>query len=101
MGFDYYSLMYNGSADAWVIFAHIMPIYLQGSAYYSLLIAKGVSAVAKIVEPATEKIEIVDQPEELVEEARNLPWFLIPVVVVLAAVGAFFLVRLFFGQNEQ
>lgn len=48
-----------------------------------------------------EKIEIVDQPEEVLEQERHLPWFVIPLVVVLAAFGAFFLIRRLFGQEEE
>lgn len=55
--------------------------------------------MAKLAE--VENIEIVDQPEEFAEEGNAFPWFLVPVVVVLAALGAFFLIRLFMAKDEE
>ncbi len=44
-------------------------------------------------EPVTEKIEIVDQPEEENSKRGLRSWITIPLVLAVAALGVFFLVR--------
>ncbi len=56
--------------------------------------------MARTKQPTAEKIEIIDQPEDLLEQGRGRPWFVVPLVVVLAALSAFFVIRRLFGQNE-
>jgi MYXO-CTERM domain-containing protein len=54
-----------------------------------------------VKEPIKERIEIVDQPEETSEGGARAPWFIVPLVLLLVALGAFFVVRRFFASEDE
>jgi hypothetical protein len=57
--------------------------------------------MAGTTQSTAEKIEIVDQPEELLEQGKRAPWLVIALVTALAALGAFFLIRRLTSSDEQ
>ena len=54
-----------------------------------------------IKEGQAERIEIVDQPEENAEQGRSKSWLIIPLVLLLGAIGMFVIVRRFFRDEEE
>ena len=54
-----------------------------------------------IKEGQAERIEIVDQPEESAEQGRSKSWLIIPLVLLLGAIGMFVIVRRFFRDEEE
>jgi hypothetical protein len=54
-----------------------------------------------VKEGRAERIEIVDQPEESTMQGRSKTWLIIPLVLLLAAIGMFVLVRRFFNDDEE
>ncbi len=49
--------------------------------------------MVKILDPVAEKIEIVDQPDEETERKGFKLWLVAPLMLVVAAVSTFFLLR--------
>ncbi|HLZ60133.1 MAG TPA: hypothetical protein VKR06_24550 [Ktedonosporobacter sp.] len=54
-----------------------------------------------VKEGQAERIEIVDQPEESTEQGRSKSWLIIPLVLLLGAIGMFVVVRRFFKDEEE
>lgn len=52
-------------------------------------------------EGRAERIEIVDQPEESTMQGRSKSWLIIPLVLLLGAIGLFVVVRRFFKDEEE
>lgn len=52
-----------------------------------------------VQDPTHERIEIVDQPEDISGEEKKRSWLLIPLVIVVIA-ALFFLARRFTGERE-
>ena len=52
-----------------------------------------------VQDPTHERIEIVDQPEDIFEEEKKRSWLLIPLVIVVIA-AFFFIVRRFTGERD-
>jgi hypothetical protein len=51
-------------------------------------------------DPKLERIEIVDQPEDMSEETQKRSWLRIPIALVTIA-ALFFLVRRFISKKEE
>jgi hypothetical protein len=70
--------------------------------FFYFLLQKGVSkAMAQTVQDTIrERIEIVNQPEDVSEQGQKKPWLVIPIALVVIA-ALFFVVRRFTSKQEE
>lgn len=53
-----------------------------------------------VQDPTRERIEIVDQPEDICEEEQNKSWLRIPIALAVLVI-LFFVVRRLTGKKEE